>query len=163
MFVPLNFLGSVYSSIVQSLVDVKNLSQLLTESIDVVDVEGATPLPLPDSIGYYSSSSRRGGVDSTSCPSCNKPVVAESWQFCPFCGVDMTIKALASLNPMSNNSSLKETLNQGVVVEFKNVSFSYAGQTAAKGLKDVSFRVEAGTTTAIVGHTGAGKTSKSFL
>ena len=158
MFVPLNFLGSVYSSIVQSLVDVKNLSQLLTESIDVVDVEGAPPLPLPNSIGNHGSSTRRGGGSSTSCPRCNKPVVAESWQFCPYCGVDMTSKALASLNPLSNSVSLKES-NQGVVVEFKNVSFNYAGQTAMKGLKEVSFRVEAGTTTAIVGHTGAGKTS----
>ncbi|HEY6958951.1 MAG TPA: ABC transporter ATP-binding protein [Candidatus Limnocylindria bacterium] len=41
-------------------------------------------------------------------------------------------------------------------VEFKNVSFSY-GQVGV--LRDVSFRVPAGGSLAIVGHTGAGKTT----
>ena len=41
-------------------------------------------------------------------------------------------------------------------VEFRGVYFHYPEQPAEKGLKDVSFRVAAGTTTAVVGHTGAG-------
>ncbi len=42
-------------------------------------------------------------------------------------------------------------------VEFKNVHFSY--KSGVPVLKGISFRVEAGKTLAVVGHTGAGKTS----
>ncbi len=41
MFSPLSFLGTIYNSIVQSLVDVRNLLELLTESPDVQDPEDA--------------------------------------------------------------------------------------------------------------------------
>ena len=48
-------------------------------------------------------------------------------------------------------------------IEFRNVWFAYHGGTAPKEedwvLRDVSFRVEPGQTLAIVGHTGAGKTT----
>ena len=43
-------------------------------------------------------------------------------------------------------------------IEFRNVHFSYPSQPS-KGLRDVSFVVEPGTTTAIVGQTGAGKST----
>jgi ATP-binding cassette, subfamily B, multidrug efflux pump len=48
-------------------------------------------------------------------------------------------------------------------IEFRNVWFSYTGGVNPKDdewvLRDVSFRVEPGQTLAIVGHTGAGKTT----
>ncbi len=48
-------------------------------------------------------------------------------------------------------------------IEFRNVWFSYTGGATPKDeewvLRDVSFRVEPGQTLAIVGHTGAGKTT----
>jgi ATP-binding cassette subfamily B multidrug efflux pump len=48
-------------------------------------------------------------------------------------------------------------------IEFRNVWFAYHGGTEPKEedwvLRDVSFRVEPGQTLAIVGHTGAGKTT----
>ena len=48
-------------------------------------------------------------------------------------------------------------------IEFRNVWFSYTGGAEPKEadwvLRDVSFRVEPGQTLAIVGHTGAGKTT----
>ncbi|MGB0034168.1 MAG: ABC transporter ATP-binding protein [Candidatus Acidiferrales bacterium] len=48
-------------------------------------------------------------------------------------------------------------------IEFRNVWFAYHGGNAPKEedwvLRDVSFRVEPGQTLAIVGHTGAGKTT----
>ncbi|MEO6571224.1 MAG: ABC transporter ATP-binding protein [Ilumatobacteraceae bacterium] len=43
-------------------------------------------------------------------------------------------------------------------LEFRSVSFRYAGALQPV-LRDVSFRAEAGTTTAIIGSTGAGKTT----
>ena len=54
------------------------------------------------------------------------------------------------LEPVQNeNENL--SIDQGVV-EFSHVSFSYDGVTQV--LDDISFKVDAGTTTAIVGHTG---------
>src|SRR5207248_2146672 len=45
-------------------------------------------------------------------------------------------------------------------VEFKNVWFAYTDEPV---LKDISFQIEAGKTTALVGHTGAGKTTIASL
>ncbi len=42
-------------------------------------------------------------------------------------------------------------------IEFKNVSFAYVGNNNV--LKHISFKVKAGETVALVGHTGSGKTS----
>jgi ABC-type transport system involved in Fe-S cluster assembly fused permease/ATPase subunit len=53
--------------------------------------------------------------------------------------------------------------SQGASVEFRGIYFHYPEQPEEKGLKDVSFKVAAGTTTAVVGHTGAGKTTISRL
>lgn len=50
-----------------------------------------------------------------------------------------------------------------IAVEFDNVYFHYPTQAATKGLKGLSFKMRRGTTTAIVGPTGAGKTTVSRL
>lgn len=105
IFVPLNFLGTVYSMIIQSLIDIRNLSELLCESPDVVDAPDATSLPLMDN--------KKGG--------------------------------------------------HGASVEFQNIFFNYPEQPPEMGLKNVGFYVNPGTTTAVVGHTGAGKTTISRL
>ena len=53
--------------------------------------------------------------------------------------------------------------SDGVSIEFHKVFFRYPSQDESKGLKNVNIFVPAGTTTAIVGHTGAGKTTISRL
>ncbi|KAL7469682.1 hypothetical protein ACHAXS_009936 [Conticribra weissflogii] len=45
LFMPLNYLGSVYNMIVMSMVDLANLSELLAEHPDVVDAPDAVDLP----------------------------------------------------------------------------------------------------------------------
>ena len=45
LFAPLNYLGSIYNSIVMSMIDLANLSELLVESPDVVDAPDAIELP----------------------------------------------------------------------------------------------------------------------
>ena len=49
----------------------------------------------------------------------------------------------------------------GARIEFRNVGFAYDGQH--KVVEDVSFTIEPGETVAVVGHTGAGKTTLSSL
>lgn len=107
VFVPLNFLGSVYAAIFQAFIDIKNLTELLSQSPDVVDKPDAKEL-IPYSSSSYASS-------------------------------------------------------YGASVEFRNVYFHYPEQPEEKGLKGVNFYVRPGSTTAIVGHTGAGKTTISRL
>lgn len=50
-----------------------------------------------------------------------------------------------------------------IAVEFDNVVFHYPTQNESKGLKGLSFKMKRGTVTAIVGPTGAGKTTVSRL
>ena len=57
---------------------------------------------------------------------------------------------------LDNNGSLKADKIKGDI-EFQDVHFSYKPGTPV--LKGISFRLEAGKTLAVVGHTGAGKTS----
>ena len=134
IFIPLNFLGSVYSMIVNALVDVRNLSELLSESPDITDVPGAKALVPYD---YSSSSSATSRSRSRS--------------------IDQ-VKETA--NDIEMQSDEKQP---GLQVRFKNIYFHYPEQPPQKGLKGVSFTIEPGTTTAIVGSTGAGKTTISRL
>ena len=101
LFTPLNFLGSVYNMLVMAMIDLKNLSQLLSESHDIEDVPGAVNIP-----------------------------------------------------PIARSAS-------GPVVTFNNIRFHYPSQPPNSGLQDLSLEMKAGTTTAIVGPTGAGKTTIS--
>ena len=63
--------------------------------------------------------------------------------------------------PNANNLRVKAE-EVGAKVEFRNVTFKYPSEDS-RGIEDVSFVCEPGTKTAIVGHTGAGKTTISRL
>jgi ABC-type transport system involved in Fe-S cluster assembly fused permease/ATPase subunit len=103
LFMPLNFLGSVYNAIVMAMVDLTNLSEILAENPDVTDAPDAVLL------------------------------------------------------------SKTNAEDPGVAVEFDNVFFHYPSQSEASGLKGVSFKMKKGTINAVVGPTGAGKTTVSRL
>ena len=45
LFVPLNFLGSVYNAIIMALIDLRNLSELLAENPDIIDSPNSIDLP----------------------------------------------------------------------------------------------------------------------
>ncbi|KDO24237.1 hypothetical protein SPRG_09873 [Saprolegnia parasitica CBS 223.65] len=51
----------------------------------------------------------------------------------------------------------------GISVEFQHVHFDYPDAPLGSGLKDLNFVIPAGTTTALVGETGSGKTTISRL
>ena len=65
------------------------------------------------------------------------------------------LKHEPSITPPSSPSSPEACVG---TVEFRNVGFSYAGADAPV-LEDISFTAQPGTTTAIIGSTGSGKTT----
>lgn len=82
--------------------------------------------------------------------------------------VDMeNLSQLLAQNPdvadVPNATTLVLKNERGPVVEFKDVHFHYPEQPITNGLQGISFKMESGTTTAIVGHTGAGKSTLSRL
>ncbi|CAK4084538.1 unnamed protein product [Aphanomyces euteiches] len=102
IFKPLDSLGAIYNTIVQSIVDMSNLVEILLEEPDIVDIQNAKDLiPAP-------------AVDQST-------------------------------------------------ITFDHVGFTYPGQPAANGLKNVSFTIAPGQTLAVVGATGAGKSTLSRL
>jgi ABC-type transport system involved in Fe-S cluster assembly fused permease/ATPase subunit len=70
---------------------------------------------------------------------------------------DLTDAADAMELPIQNEN------DSDIAVEFDNVFFKYPSQVEGQGLRGVSFKMKRGTTTAIVGTTGAGKTTISRL
>ena len=61
------------------------------------------------------------------------------------------------INIKENNKSSNLKINKASV-EFKNVSFAYP-KTNAEAIKNVNISIEGGTTAALVGHSGAGKST----
>ncbi|KAJ0400311.1 hypothetical protein P43SY_002059 [Pythium insidiosum] len=104
LFQPLSFLGTIYNMVINSVVDMRKLSELLSVEPDIMDLPNARPLRVCD----YD---RANGVD----------------------------------------------------VRFDHVYFHYPSQSEGSGVKDLSFTMARGTTTALVGETGAGKTTISRL
>jgi len=133
IFVPLNFLGSIYQGIVQALVDIRNLSELLSTDTDLVDAPGAKSLF--DGASASASSTAVADVDIEMGP------------------LEKGLKAAQDSARVAG----------GVLVQFKDVSFHYPSQPVERGLRGVSFVVQPGTTTAVVGPTGAGKTTIARL
>ena len=74
---------------------------------------------------------------------------------------DVTDARLALALPRS--PPLARDGEDDIAVEFDNVYFHYPTQNKDKGLKGLSFKMKRGTTTAIVGKTGEGKTTVSRL
>ncbi|OQR84425.1 ATP-binding Cassette (ABC) Superfamily [Achlya hypogyna] len=100
IFKPLDSLGAIYNTIMQSIVDMSNLVEILLVEPDIQDAPGATALVLAP---------------------------------------------------------------QQSAIAFEHVGFSYPGQPFANSLKDVSFTISPGQTLAVVGSTGAGKSTLSRL
>eukprot|EP00555_Chaetoceros_dichaeta_P002120 CAMPEP_0198252284 /NCGR_PEP_ID=MMETSP1447-20131203/2801_1 /TAXON_ID=420782 /ORGANISM="Chaetoceros dichaeta, Strain CCMP1751" /LENGTH=946 /DNA_ID=CAMNT_0043937469 /DNA_START=155 /DNA_END=2995 /DNA_ORIENTATION=- len=71
-------------------------------------------------------------------------------------------RALARTSPRRNNALTTNT-NKPLKLEFRNVSFAYPSRKEVLILNNISFTVPAGSTTAIVGETGSGKSTVTRL
>ncbi len=65
------------------------------------------------------------------------------------------IDTKVNINEIANASSLK--IDKGNI-EFKNISFIYP-KTSDSAIKDINIKIEGGSTAALVGHSGAGKST----
>lgn len=135
MFAPLSFLGTIYSSVIQSLVDVKHLLNLLTEEPEVLDVEDAPDIPTytASTAGRAAKVMRTGGNSDGAyatfpCAQCGK-TVQDSWLCCPFCRADIsrpTAGGFANLSKLSialgdsSKTSTQTQVSRGVSVEFES-------------------------------------------
>lgn len=91
------------------------------------------------------------------------PVIAFGWVMNIIQQAEASMKRLNKIfnepyeieDSINTNFSIKELNGK---IEFKNVSFKYS-EALPKVLKDINLKISVGSTVAIVGHTGAGKTS----
>lgn len=151
VFMPLSNLGMIYNMIVQGLIDINQFIGLLLTIPDVLDEDNAQDIPLSPNSPSFGSKKEENFL----CQSCMKPLNIE-WVCCPYCRSDTFTHSSLSVIPPPISQ-------HGVSVEFKDVVFRYPGQPATSGLKGISFFIKPGTTTAIVGHSGSGKTTVSRL
>ena len=73
-------------------------------------------------------------------------------------GAERVFKVLDDVPDIKENSSAPNLKIGRGAIEFKNVSFVYP-KTEAQAIKDVNIKIEGGTTAALVGHSGAGKST----
>jgi ABC-type transport system involved in Fe-S cluster assembly fused permease/ATPase subunit len=179
-FQPLQAIGMMYNGILQGVVDVKSLIDILGESPGVTDIPGAPKLPLVHTIARVSDQSDKQNVKR--CPSgCNlSSKKVSEWNFCALCGsalltdgeleIDSTFNEMnIELGPKIQNAATDTDTNAipsikaAADIEFNDVCFRYPSQASHQGVHDITFTIPAGTTTAIVGSTGAGKSTISRL
>jgi ABC-type transport system involved in Fe-S cluster assembly fused permease/ATPase subunit len=191
VFAPLNFLGSVYSAIFQALIDIRNLSELLAETPDVIDAPNARQLNIKPIHNNNNNNNLTKDIETGDdddddegdeayydlYPSTNSLALStlendsnHSDNTTTTNTASTTTAATYSIvhQPSSSSSNKQQkrkrnTYYGGISIEFRDVNFHYPSQLPENGLKHISFTIEAGTTTAIVGSTGSGKTTISRL
>ena len=88
--------------------------------------------------------------------------MANSNQFCCYNNSLVGLSYHTTLLPyrlLADAIELPHDDSDDVAVEFDNVFFHYPTQPSSNGLRGLSFKMKRGTTTAVVGTTGAGKVS----
>jgi len=151
IFTPLFFLGTIYSMVLNALVDMTNLSEVLNTPPQLVDEPNAptiqTTWTKPTAAIGTDTGTGTGTVGTTASD------------------IDMAIDDVEKgLELVATSKTSKwGHPSRGALVEFREVRFNYPTQPESNGLKGISFTVHPGTTTAIVGSTGAGKTTISRL
>ncbi len=146
-FQPLQDLSDKYNTLQQAMASSERIFKLLDEPAG----EAADPLPLPGRGGLRSPKPLGAGADHSAPPVAVPPVAV----------TPVAVTPAAAAHAASNAA--------GVTIAFEDVWFAYdlahmAGTAVPASepewvLKGVSFRAVPGETVAIVGHTGAGKTT----
>lgn len=151
LFTPLNFLGTVYNALISAWVDLSNLSELLSQQPDLTDAPGALDLTQDLAAeglarAYGGGNAAAGGLFGARAPTLASP----------------TRLPAAAGTTAGTTDGARAVARPRVGVTFDRVHFNYPSGSG-RGLKGVSFDVAPGTTTALVGTTGAGKTTVGRL
>ena len=173
LFTPLNFLGTVYNSLISAWVDLSNLSELLSQQPDLVDAPGAIDLikdlaqrRLFNTHHQHHHNDGGYGVTTSTSSSSSSAVVTSPVIVSDDDDNDADVKNanehLASTAAVSSThrggGRIGKRAPSKVGITFDQVHFAYPSGSG-RGLHGVSFHVAPGTTTALVGTTGAGKTT----
>lgn len=121
----------------------QNLNQLLLESPDVVDKPNATALPPASSSVHAKGGCEPRLILAVALP---KFVYTCVWH-------RRASRPPPTQSPPTRN--IAHPYQPGLAVRFDDVSFNYPEQRPEAGLKHVGFEIPPGTTTALVGSTGA--------
>lgn len=162
VFIPLSFLGTIYSMVTTAFVDLGNLAGLLQQQPDVQDKPGAKPIRLPERDGakgagpriefkdvdfgyplYFESAHETGPGNKAAGDSKGKGK-----------GGGAAASAAASKTAPGDGSDLEKGQGTGEGAVESHVR---------RVLHGVSFTIEPNTTTALVGATGSGKSSITRL
>lgn len=170
LFTPLNFLGTVYNSLISAWVDLSNLSELLSQQPDLVDAPGALDLTkdLAQRRLFNTHQHYNDGGNGVATSSSSSSVVVTSPVIAADDDNDADVKnanehpastaAMSTAHRGEGRGSGSKRASSKVGITFDQVHFAYPSGSG-RGLHGVSFHVAPGTTTALVGTTGAGKTT----
>eukprot|EP00055_Hartaetosiga_balthica_P008383 m.31044 g.31044 ORF g.31044 m.31044 type:complete len:775 (-) comp6273_c1_seq1:98-2422(-) len=154
---PLNFLGTVYREVRQSLLDMAVLFDILSLTPNVVVKENAPDIVLPENL--YKPIS--GGLRNTS--NSVKSVHQQHQEYTrkladAFHDNTTTVKT-PSASKLSSTFETPSIITSYLepAIEFENVSFTYESGLCV--FKDVSLRIPFGAKTALVGPSGSGKST----
>ena len=156
VFVPLNFLGMIYQMVINASTDIRHLSELLSAEPEISDSPDAKDLNVPFSSSLVETTSVT--PDAAPTPNPNPSPSTTDLQT-KETSLDANELEMGLIKPPTPPANSKDISKDGVSVTFENVCFNYPGQDAEKGLQNVNFTVAPGTTTAVVGHTGSGKST----
>ena len=131
-----------------AVVDLRNLSNLLATSAEVADAADAAELPRHDLVLAPTHAAAAGGR------------IDEEGALVGGGGAGGGVDAGTTL---AVRAAAGGGFGGGGTLEFDAVHFHYPSQAVERGLQGLSFSVAPGMTTAVVGHTGAGKTTVSRL
>lgn len=140
IFVPLNFLGGVYATIIQAFIDIRNLLHLLAESPDITDRPGAQHLPVYSAVHPQDTLSVTvHDPDDESAPFHKKSKSEPG-------GIEMTVgpSSIGSRKSVHAGSTAERRGDQGAALGFHDVCFNYPGQLESQGLSGISFTVAPG-------------------
>ncbi|HXJ94838.1 MAG TPA: ABC transporter ATP-binding protein [Terriglobia bacterium] len=154
-FRPIQDLSDKYNILQAAMASAERIFKLLDTPITITDPqEGAeSPRAEPVGVGLALPSSKvsprelRGGVSPV------PTALAEAHK-------DAAVGGLLDVQPDGHGGNGHDPA-LGAHLEFRNVGFAY--DSVHRVVEDVSFTIEPGETVAVVGHTGAGKTTLSSL
>eukprot|EP01138_Halocafeteria_seosinensis_P007431 gb/GECG01007596.1/.p1 GENE.gb/GECG01007596.1/~~gb/GECG01007596.1/.p1 ORF type:complete len:692 (+),score=88.52 gb/GECG01007596.1/:1-2076(+) len=161
VFIPLSFLGTIYGVLINSYTDMTNLADLLEEKPDVTDK--------PDAINFYVNPSKGAEIEFKDVwfkyPKKRGTIVDTRDEYREGEDLEGQRESIGKSEPNKSNSAKGKTERETAPLS-ENIEVKVGEEEEPEEryvLKGISFKIPPGTTTAVVGQTGAGKSTLSRL